>query len=391
MANVLILCDRFAPMVGGSEKMLLDIARGLLQAGHRVNVLTPEGDESVAARFDANEPYHIIRSSTWAKLFRMGASKHKLANRAARLLIVPLVLRQALKFRDADMLIVGHVLPLGTVASLLKRLRPKIKTIVMTYGEDITVYSRGTRMRTMLISALTAADSITCLTQSSAEEIAGLDASLQTRTHVVPPAVSEPPPPTAQQLDTLRQEHGLQGNRILLTLSRLTPRKGIDVTLRAVALLRARYPDLIYLVCGEGSDATRLHQLVGELHIADMVRFAGHASPYVYSFCDVFCMPNRQMPDGEREGFGIVFLEANLAGKPVIGGRSGGAVDAIVHEETGLLVDPQSPDEVAAAISRLLDDRTFADRLGKDGRQRALTKFSTEAFVGRYLDLIQRF
>ena len=90
----------------------------------------------------------------------------------------------------------------------------------------------------------------------------------------------------------------------------------------------------------------------------------------------LFVMPDRQLADGDVEGFGIVFLEANLFAKPVIGGDSGGAVDAIAHGSSGLLVEPDAPDALAAAIITLLEAPDLAARLGRQGAQRAQTEFS---------------
>ncbi len=96
-----------------------------------------------------------------------------------------------------------------------------------------------------------------------------------------------------------------------------------------------------------------------------------------YNAADVFVMPNRE-EGTDVEGFGIVFLEANACSKPVIGGRSGGAVDAIADGESGYLVDPSSPQAIAEAASRLLTDPALARRMGEAGRERARREFSWE-------------
>ena len=92
--------------------------------------------------------------------------------------------------------------------------------------------------------------------------------------------------------------------------------------------------------------------------------------------CEMLVMPSRAiLRRGDTEGFGMVFLEAGACGKPVVGGDSGGIRDAVVDGETGLLVDPEDPAEVGAAICRLLSDRELAARLGERGRQRVLERF----------------
>ncbi len=91
----------------------------------------------------------------------------------------------------------------------------------------------------------------------------------------------------------------------------------------------------------------------------------------VYRSCTLFAMPNRTLADGDTEGYGLIFLEANACGKAVIGGRAGGAVDAIIEGETGLLVDGYDIDAIAAALRRLLGDPAYTDHLAQGGMRHA--------------------
>jgi phosphatidylinositol alpha-1,6-mannosyltransferase len=124
-----------------------------------------------------------------------------------------------------------------------------------------------------------------------------------------------------------------------------------------------------------------------KLHLQDNVVFTGYVSEdekaFYYNAADVFVMPNRELENGDVEGFGIVFLEANIYGKPVIGGRSGGAVDAIVDGKTGLLVNPIDIEEIASAIIRFLSNEGYAKQLGFQGRKRVERDFNCEVIVSR--------
>ena len=93
-----------------------------------------------------------------------------------------------------------------------------------------------------------------------------------------------------------------------------------------------------------------------------------------YQRADVFAMPNRTMPDGDTEGFGLVFLEAAAQGTPSVGGRAGGAIDAIIEGETGLLVDGYKPDEIAAAINKILGNDTLRGELSRKALAHARTQ-----------------
>jgi phosphatidylinositol alpha-1,6-mannosyltransferase len=132
-------------------------------------------------------------------------------------------------------------------------------------------------------------------------------------------------------------------------------------------------PDVTYLIVGSGPQAG-LDHLACELGVRDHVIFTGLVPdedlPAIYALCDVFAMPSRQnLVEHSVEGFGLVFLEANACGKPVIGGRSGGISDAVVDGVTGFLVNPQDPQEIANVLKILLTNRELARRLAtKAGR-----------------------
>jgi len=150
-------------------------------------------------------------------------------------------------------------------------------------------------------------------------------------------------------------------------------RKGQDMVIRALPLVRAKFPTVRYMIVGQGPERLRLEKLAEQVGVRDCVTFAGPADddelPKHYNDCDVFVMPSRDIPaEASVEAFGIVYLEANACGKPVIGGRSGGAEEAVIDGVTGLLVDPWNIEELAEAINRLLSDGYFARELGENGR-----------------------
>jgi phosphatidylinositol alpha-1,6-mannosyltransferase len=158
-----------------------------------------------------------------------------------------------------------------------------------------------------------------------------------------------------------------------------------------------KVPNAHYLIVGEGHYRPVLERLVDEMGVRAQVTFAGRVSedelPAYYQLCDIFAMPNREMPDGDTEGFGLVFLEANACGKPVIGGRAGGAVEAVRDGENGLLVDGWSVHEVADALLRLLTDRECYERIAARGLEIALASSShakAEQFHSLCMDLVRR-
>lgn len=177
--------------------------------------------------------------------------------------------------------------------------------------------------------------------------------------------------------ENLKEELGLEGKTILLTLTRLVRRKGIDSVLTVLPEIREEIPNVHYLIVGEGPDRKRLETLVEELSLTNTVTFAGRA-PYnelnhYYNLGDLFVMPSRtRTPD--VEGFGIVFLEANACGLPVIGSDSGGIPSAIIHGETGLIIPEGDTSALKKETIRLLKDEKMRHELGQNGRKRILTE-----------------
>lgn len=168
-----------------------------------------------------------------------------------------------------------------------------------------------------------------------------------------------------------KQRLGMHRRRVLLTVSRLVERKGIDRCLQAVASLRQRLPDLLYVVVGDGPDRQRLQAIAAGLGLDRHVRFVGsvlheQTVPY-FQACDAFVLCVREKP-GDFEGFGLVYLEAGACGKAVIGCDSGGVADAVRHLDNGLLLQDDTPQSIAAAAATLLQsDTALAHRLGASG------------------------
>ncbi len=172
------------------------------------------------------------------------------------------------------------------------------------------------------------------------------------------------PDPAART--AIRARHGLGSDPVVVSVSRLVPRKGQDTLIRAMPAIVRRVPLARLLIVGDGPAAPRLHQLVDDLELADRVQFTGSVPasqlPAYYCSGDVFAMPCRTRGSGlDVEGLGMVFLEASASGLPVIAGRSGGAPETVQEGRTGLVVDGRNVAEVAEpAVTDLLIDRQRA-------------------------------
>lgn len=195
----------------------------------------------------------------------------------------------------------------------------------------------------------------------------------------------------ATDADAVLARWKLKGKRIILTVATLVERKGHDVVLRALRRVLQRFPDAHYLIVGAGPNECALRRLAADSCLTEHVTFAGRISdeelPAYYQVCDLFVMPSRLVPGSSSgiEGFGIVYLEASAAGKPVIAGAGSGAEEAVAAGVSGLIVDPESVEAVADAIETLLADPRKAESLGRGGKARATDGFSLASRAERLM------
>lgn len=192
----------------------------------------------------------------------------------------------------------------------------------------------------------------------------------------------------------LRAALGLLEKKVILTISRLVGRKGIDTVIRAMPLVHKKVPDAVYVVAGEGPERERLEALIQSVGIDECVQFIGRIEyddlRAYYNCCDVFVLPAREsIPD--VEGFGIVFLEAAACGKPVVGANTGGIPDAVLDGKTGLLVPPDDEKALADALTRILLDPDLATRLGKAGKDHVAEVANWDAIAVKLADSLKRY
>lgn len=188
----------------------------------------------------------------------------------------------------------------------------------------------------------------------------------------------------------LRERFGLHGRRLVVAVGRLVPRKGFDKTIEAWPQVRAAHPDAHLVIVGDGPQRAALQAMAQASGVADSICFTGSVDDATllaaYRSASLFVMPNRTMPDGDTEGFGLVFLEANACGRAVVGGRAGGAVEAVRDGVSGLLVDGERSEEIGQAINRILGDDALRRELEAGALRHAQTNSWTNR-VGIFQDL----
>jgi phosphatidylinositol alpha-1,6-mannosyltransferase len=191
----------------------------------------------------------------------------------------------------------------------------------------------------------------------------------------------------------VRRRHGLGDAPVICCVSRLTLRKGQDRVIRALPRIAEEFPDVRFLIVGSGPDDERLRGLAHRVGLAERAVFTGEVAydelPGYFRAGQVFAMPCRSRKWGlEVEAFGSVFRQASAVGRPCVGGDSGGAPEAVIDGETGLVVDGTDGDEVAEAILTFLRDAELAAKMGRAGADRVHREFTWPALSARLRGLL---
>jgi phosphatidyl-myo-inositol dimannoside synthase len=373
----LLVTNDFPPKIGGIQSYLWELWRRL--PPEEVTVLTSPYADS--ASFDSEQDFRIERT------------------REPVLLPNPLLARRV---RDlaaavgAEVVVFDPAVPLGLIGPHIG-----LPYAVVLHGSEVTVPARLPGTRQLLSRVLGPASLLISAGGYPAGE------AERALAHA-PPIVQVPPgvditrfvPLAPIERASARARLGLPAaGPLVLSVSRLVPRKGMDTLIRAAAALAAtgRHPDLHVVIAGQGRDRRRLELLIRRTGAP--VRLLGRVPnvdlPGLFACADVFALLCRSRWAGlEQEGFGIVFLEAAAAGVPSVAGESGGSAEAVVDGETGfVLPDPSDVDAAAGAIERLICDPSLASRQGQAARHRAEVEFSYDVLATRLagaLDKIAR-
>lgn len=360
--RLLLVSQDFPPAVGGVQTYSLELARHLAPQCEALHVVAPDHPDAREVDAALPVPVHRVRCSSDSLFARAIPTVAALARRER--------LDTALHGQWMTALASMVARPAGGPARLF----------VAAHGRELLLRPGGPAARRVYARAreraLRGAEGVLAVSRYTASLVRRLGVEPH-RVHVVPngtdPARFVPRPVDHELARRFRARHGLDGRRVVLTLGRLVPHKGVDTTIAAIAHLRRRHPDVVLAVAGTGPDRSRLEALVRTLDVGGHVRFLGRIDDAelrdCFAACEVFATLSRTSPP-DVEGFGVVFLEAAACGRPSLGARTGGIPDAVVDGETGLLVEPDDPEAAASALGRLLDDPRWAARLGARGRAR---------------------
>lgn len=369
--KLLFLVDSFLPHAGGSRVYYFNLLKNLVSAyPDEVTVLTkkvPGWEE-----FDHTELNNSLR------VIRSGKPLPNMKYQHLPKIVLPLALAaKHIAVGKYDVIHAGDLYPQGVIAMWFRQFFG-IPYVAYAHGEEITSME-GRRFQPYIRDMIYhRAETVIANSEFTRQHLLRIGVD-ENRIRTITPGVDYERFTPKPRNPELVKKYGLEGKIVLLTVSRLTARKGHDFVMQSLAALGKDRDRVKYLIVGKGSELERLRQLAAELGVADSVVFVGFVPNEqlsdFYDLSDIFIMPNRD-EDGDLEGFGMVFLEAGAASKPVIGGDSGGTADAILEGITGFRVDSKNVDEITNALRTLVSNDTLREEMGRAGYLRARNDFS---------------
>jgi phosphatidylinositol alpha-1,6-mannosyltransferase len=379
--KILMVCPDYKPNLGGVAELAYCLAIQLRDLGNDIRVLAPPVAEHVPE--DDDLPGSIDRRlQRWG--FRSLATPAGWVKWPGAMRTLTESVQQVdAEFRP-DLCFVTSYMPwINRAVMILDR-----PAALFFHGEEVTRAGRGNPMsRRLFLKTCEHAQWVFFNSEFSRCQIAGFAPGVMDKSEAVGCGVRANVQRTTEDRQASRQALGWEDGPVLLTVSRLVMRKGIDVVIRAMPGILKRHATCRYVVVGDGPDRTRLENIVKEVGVDDHVVMTGRVDEptkqNLYAASDAYVMVSYPGERGEVEGFGISFLEANLHGLPVIGSRCGGISESVEHEGTGLLVDVHRPDQVADAADRLLSHPEQCRQMAERGRARIHDRFNWRAIAER--------
>ena len=377
MTKILLFTADFPPVAGGIQTYSYEIAKNLNELGEDIIVLALKDDGY--EEFDKNQDIKIIRK--WFP-----------SNNYLKVMLLFFYLAYYTKKYKINIIHSTAWLPCGVASSFLYKMFG-VPYVVTTHAVDV-LEPQTSSFRTMVIkSVLKNAKKIISVSNYTKGILLELGIPKE-NIEVIPNGVDYKRFDANIDYFDIIKKHSIQGKKVILTVGRLVKRKGHGMVIKSLPEVIKKVPNMVYLVVGDGPLRNELEELVKKLKLEKYVVFAGYIAyedlPKYYTACDVFIMPSREIKEkGDVEGFGIVYLEANACGKPVIGGKSGGVVDAIEDDVTGLLVDPQNINDISNALIKLLTSKEYSSKLGVNGRKRVEKEFNWKNIAGKTRNVLK--
>ncbi len=388
--KLLLYTHEFPPFLGGLATTSTKLSKGISEADIDIVVLAP-GYSSEDRNIDMKLPYKVIRIPSlgrkWVKKIPF-----------VEIILGWIYLLKALKSEKPD-----SVLFITEEAEVVGGLLPSynFKPIVRIAGSGITTCFYGNNffkrlMRYPMKRLYDNAAMVIAVSNNTKELVQSVGVPEQ-KIDVVYNGVENymlSEEHDINAINEIRETYGIsQDDKVLVTIARILPRKGQDTVIKALPTVLGDFPGLKYLIVGDGRFREKFSDLAKELGVSDNVIFTGGVSHdeaiNYFDLCDIFIMPNRFW-NNKIEGLPNALIEAGARGKPVIAGNHGGSKEAVINNETGFLVDPESTDDVARAIVSILKDKKLGLEMGKLGRENIIDKHTEQVMITNYISAIHK-
>ncbi len=375
MTRILLVTNDFPPRRGGIQSYLEQFAHRLAATGeHHLTVYAPRWRGS--DDYDRSAPFEVVRHPGTLMVPEPGVDRR---------------MRRLIREHGSETVWFGAAAPLALLAARARSAGAE-RVVASTHGHEVG-WSMLPGARSALRRIGEETDIITFVSRYTRGRFASAFGP-RARLEYLPPGVDNKrfrPDPAARA--AMRTRYGLRDRPVVVCISRLVPRKGQDMLIKAFPGIRARVDGAVLVIVGGGPAADSLHRLADRTAGAEVV-FTGAVPdaelPAHYAMADVFAMPCRTRGAGlDVEGLGIVFLEASASGVPVVAGHSGGAPETVVQGKTGRVINGRSLDEITEAVSDLLADPAAARRVGEAGRRWICRDWSWDTHTGRLADLLR--
>jgi phosphatidyl-myo-inositol dimannoside synthase len=371
--KTLLVTNDFPPRNGGIQRFVHNLATR--QPASEVVVYC--SDWRGSAEFDKAQPFEVIREPTSVLLPTPGV-----ARRAADIA----------RSHGCDTAWFGAAAPLGLLAAGLRRRGGIEWAVAQTHGHEAG-WAALPGARSALRRIARGVDVITYLGDYFRVRLARVVDGLTDLQRLAPGVDVDAFHPSVDG-SQVRARHGLSDRPVIVCVSRLVPRKGQDMLIRALPGVRRAVPDAALLLVSGGPYKGKLKALARSAGVEDHVVFTGSVPadelPAHYAAGDVYAMPCRTRRGGlDVEGLGIVYLEASACGLPVVAGDSGGAPDAVREGETGYVVGGRDVAALSARLSELLSDRDLARKMGEAGRAWTEAEWRWDKQADRMSQLLQ--
>lgn len=360
MANVLLVTNDFPPRRGGIQSYLENLVTELVATGeHTITVYAPTwkgADDYDRQAERADSPFKVVRHPTTLMIPEPSVARR---------------MRRLIGEHDVETVWFGAAAPLALLSPLARRAGAK-RIVASTHGHEVG-WSMLPVARTALRRIGNDADVVTFISQYTRNRFAAAFGPRAALERLSPGVDVDRFEPNSVARAQMRARYGLGDRPVVVCVSRLVPRKGQDMLIRALPALRERVPGTRLVIVGGGPYLEDLRRLAHSFGVTGDVVFTGGVPaeelPAHHAMADVFAMPCRTRGAGlDVEGLGIVYLEASAMGVPVVAGDSGGAPESVLDGTTGLVVDGWDVGSITAAVGDLLADPDRAAEMGRAGR-----------------------